>query len=132
MATKVAIDKLAEAISGELTLYDRKVMEGIRKEVDKSMSRLVKETRATAPVGHRHKHYRDSITSKVTDSSLRAYEKTWYVRGSDYRLSHLLNNGHQLRDGGRYEGTGFITKAYISVIKEYEKAVEEVIKRSGQ
>lgn len=131
MATnkKVSIDGLADAVTQELKLYEQHVIEGIRKETDKSMRQLVKETKATAPVGHRKKHYRDSITSKVTNSSLRAYEKTWYVRGSDYRLSHLLNNGHMLRDGGRYEGTGFITKASISVIENYEKAIREVLER---
>ena len=131
MATnkKVSIDGLADAVAQELKLYEQHVIEGIRKETDKSMKQLVKETKATAPVGHRKKHYRDSIASKVTKESWRAYEKTWYVRGSDYRLSHLLNNGHMLRDGGRYEGTGFITKASVSVIANYEKAIREVLER---
>lgn len=129
MAIKVSIDNLAEAITDELKLYEKNVNEGIRKQVDKSMRQLVQETKGTAPVGHRKKHYRDSITSKVTKQGLREYEKTWYVRGSDYRLSHLLNNGHQLRDGGRYPGTQFITKASISVIKDFEEALKEVLQR---
>lgn len=129
MAINVSIDNLAEAITDELKLYEKNVNEGIRKQVDKSMRQLVQETKGTAPVGHRKKHYRDSITSKVTKQGLREYEKTWYVRGSDYRLSHLLNNGHQLRDGGRYPGTQFITKATISVIKDFEEALKEVLQR---
>lgn len=129
MANKVSIDGLADAVANELKLYDKNVMEGIRKQVDKSMRQLIQETKATAPVGHRKKHYRDSISSKVTNQSLRAYEKTWYVRGSDYRLSHLLNNGHALRDGGRYPGAQFITKASVSVIKDYEEAIKEVLER---
>ena len=126
MATKVSIDGLSAAIAKELETYDRSVNEGIRKAVDKSMRQLVQETKGTAPVGHRHKHYRDSITSKVTNTSLRAYEKTWYVKGSDYRLSHLLNNGHMLRNGDRYPGTGFITKASVSVLHDFEEAIKEV------
>ena len=126
MATKVSIDGLSAAIAKELEAYDRSVNEGIRKAVDRSMRQLVQETKGTAPVGHRHKHYRDSITSKVTNTSLRAYEKTWYVKGSDYRLSHLLNNGHMLRNGDRYPGTGFITKASVSVLHDFEEAIKEV------
>lgn len=126
MATKVSIDGLSAAIAKELETYDRSVNEGIRKAVDRSMRQLVQETKGTAPVGHRHKHYRDSITSKVTNTSLRAYEKTWYVKGSDYRLSHLLNNGHMLRNGDRYPGTGFITKASVSVLHDFEEAIKEV------
>lgn len=126
MATKVSIDGLSAAIAKELEAYDKSVNEGIRKAVDRSMRQLVQETKGTAPVGHRHKHYRDSITSKVTNTSLRAYEKTWYVKGSDYRLSHLLNNGHMLRNGDRYPGTGFITKASVSVLHDFEEAIKEV------
>ena len=123
----VEIDKLADAVAEELTLYDKQVSEALRKQTDKSMRQLVQETKGTAPVGHRKKHYRDSISSKTTKDSYREYEKTWYVKGSDYRLSHLLNNGHALRDGGRYEGTQFITKAAVSVIKDYEEAIREVL-----
>mgnify|MGYP003287961951 FL=1 len=126
MATKVSIDGLSAAIAKELEAYDKSVNEGIRKAVDRSMKQLVQETKGTAPVGHRHKHYRDSITSKVTNTSLRAYEKTWYVKGPDYRLSHLLNNGHMLRNGDRYPGTGFITKASVSVLHDFEEAIKEV------
>ena len=122
------IDGLSDAIAETLTLYSDHVNEGIRKQTKKSMRQLIKETKGTAPVGHRHKHYRDSITSKVTNNSSLFYEETWYVKGSDYRLSHLLNNGHALRDGGRYAGTQFITKASVSVLKDYEEAIEEVVK----
>jgi hypothetical protein len=127
MAIKVNIDGLASAVAKELKLYDKGVMEAIRKQTDKSMRQLVQETKGTAPVGHRKKHYRDSISSMVTQSSYRFYERTWYVRGADYRLSHLLNNGHQLRDGGRYPGTKFITKASVSVIHDYEEAIKEIL-----
>lgn len=122
----VSIDGLAAAVSRELTLYNKNVMQGIRKQVDKSMKQLVEETKGSAPV--KTGKYRSSIASKVTNSSDRAYEKTWYVKGSAYRLSHLLNNGHALRDGGRYPGTQFITKASVSVIHDYEEAIKEVLR----
>ena len=125
---KTDIGGLAAAVEKELTFYGKRVTEGIRKQTDESMNQLVQETKATAPVGHRKKHYKNSITSKTTKDAVYAYEKTWYVRGSDYRLSHLLNNGHQLRDGGRYPGTQFITKASVSILKDYEKAIEEVLR----
>jgi hypothetical protein len=92
------------------------------------MSRLVKNTKATAPVGKRKKHYRDSIKSKKTNESDRNITYTWYVNGPDYRLSHLLEDGHALRNGGRVEGTHFIQKATDPILEQYLKAVEEVIK----
>lgn len=131
MATKVSIAELGSAVSKILTTYDRDIQKGIREETRKSMRALVAETKATAPVGHRHKHYRDSIASQVSIDMMGIYEEQWYVKGSDYRLSHLLNNGHHSRNGGWVPGTGFITKAHISVIENYQKAIEEVLQRGS-
>ena len=64
MSKTISIDDLCNALGKELSLYGETVIEGVKKEAKKSMSRLVKETKATAPVGRRRKHYRDSITSK--------------------------------------------------------------------
>ena len=128
MSKTISIDQLSEAITEELTLYGQNVIDGIKKEAKNSMSQLVKETKATAPVGKRQKHYRDSISSKKTGENSRSVTYTWYVKGSDYRLSHLLEDGHAKRNGGRVEGTHFIQKATDPIIEQYLKAVEEVIK----
>jgi hypothetical protein len=127
LSTTVGIDQLGDAINKELTLYGDEVITGVKKLAKKSMSRLVKDTRATAPVGHRSKHYRDSITSKKTSEDKRSIEYTWYVKGSDYRLSHLLEKGHANRDGGRTAGTHFIQKASDPILEEYVRKVEEII-----
>lgn len=128
MSKTISIDQLSEAIAEELTLYNTHIIDGIKTETKKSIKRLVKKTKDTAPVGNRKNHYRDSITSKKLSENERGVSYLWYVKGSDYRLSHLLNNGHALRDGGRYKGTQFITKAEESTVKEYETKIEEVIK----
>lgn len=123
----VPIDQLSESINRELTLYSRNVIEGIKKEAKECMKQLVKDTKATAPVGKRKKHYRDSIKSKKTKEDDRSVEYTWYVAGSDYRLSHLLEHGHALKDGGRVAGTHFIQNASDPILDRYMQAVEEVI-----
>lgn len=128
MSKTIGIEELGEAIARELTIYGENVIEGIKREAKSSMSRLVKDTKATAPVGNRQKHYRDSIKSKKISENDRSVSYLWYVAGSDYRLSHLLENGHALRNGGRVEGTHFIEKASDPILEEYIQAIEEVIK----
>lgn len=128
MSRSIGIDQLGDAIAQELTLYGRNVIDGVKKEAKKSMGRLVKDTKATAPVGKRKKHYRDSIKSKKLSENDQSVTYVWYVAGSDYRLSHLLENGHALRNGGRVEGTHFIKNASDPILLEYIQAVEEVIK----
>jgi hypothetical protein len=128
LSKSIGVEELGDAIAKELTIYGENVIEGIKKEAKSSMSRLVKETKATAPVGHRSKHYRDSIKSKKTSETPREITFTWFVDGSDYRLSHLLERGHANRDGGRTAGTHFIQNASDRILDEYLEAVEEIIK----
>jgi hypothetical protein len=131
MANTVNSDNLAQVIAQELTIYSRSVTEAIKNEAKSHMKDLVKKTKDTAPVGHRKKHYKNSISSRTVSETDRGAEYQWYVKGSDYRLSHLLERGHATRDGGRVEGTGFISKATEPILADYEKKVEEIIKNGG-
>lgn len=131
MASKIKADQLSVAIARELSIVNDDTVEMLKRIAKKKASELVKKTKATAPVGKRSKHYRDNITFKKTEETNRKITYTWYVKGSDYRLSHLLNNGHALRNGGRYAGTKFITKAYEPIEKEYAAEVEEALKNGN-
>jgi hypothetical protein len=124
----IEINELNEAIQNALKDYNETIVSGLKKNTTKAMKDLVDNTRATAPVGKRYEHYRDNIASKTLSDTQYGITKLWYVKGSDYRLSHLLNNGHALRDGGRYPGTNFIGKAVDHILPFYLNAVEEVIK----
>lgn len=122
----VSVGELNNAINKELGLYSQSVIDGIKEEAKKSMEQLVKDTKATAPVGHRKKHYRNSIKSKILSENDRSVVYLWYVDGPNYRLSHLLENGHALRNGGRVSGTHFIKNASDPILEKYLQAVEEV------
>ena len=127
--SNIAIDKLNEAIVGILDEYKSEVVGNLKKITTQSMKDLVKASKDTAPVGNRSKHYRDNITSKTLSENNNGITKLWYVKGSDYRLTHLLNNGHALRDGGRYPGTNFLGKAVDEVVEDYIKKIEEVLQK---
>lgn len=128
MSKTIPVDELPNAIAADLTLYNENVVKGLKTEAKKHMSKLVKDTKATAPVGHRTKHYKNSITSKKYSEDARSISYVWYVKGSDYRLSHLLERGHALRNGGRARAFHFIERAKTPILESYIKKVEEVIK----
>lgn len=126
MKTYIKVSELPNAIAEHLNTWDKEINEAVDSESKKSMAQLVKKTRATAPVGNRQQHYRDSISSK-NEKTLRRNTYIWFVKGSDYRLSHLLEDGHALRNGGRVEGTHFIQNATDPIIDAYIKAIEGVL-----
>ena len=126
MNSGISIDQLSEEIKTALENYNKFIVEGTKQKAKESMDKIVKETKATAPK-HRPRYYKH-ITSKQTRNNSFGAEYTWYVSGSEYRLSHLLENGHAKRNGGRVGGTHFIKNASESIMEEYIKAIEEVIK----
>lgn len=133
---EISVDALVSKISEELTYYQQSVIDkAVQDETKKAMKTLVQKTKETAPVGKRRKHYKDNITSKVLHKSARGYgvryRELWYVKGPDYRLSHLLNNGHALRNGGRFDGTKFITNATEEVESAYLEQLEKAIEKGG-
>lgn len=121
----ITVDQLSEEIRTTLENYNKVVVDGTKQKAKESMDRLVKETKAAAP-RHRPKYYKN-ISSEETRNDSFGAEYTWYVKGSEYRLSHLLENGHATRNGGRVAGTHFIKNASDPILQEYVKAVEEVI-----
>lgn len=128
MSKTISTDQLGDELSKELTVYSKNIIDVIKSEAKKSITQLVKDTKATAPVGKRSKHYRDSIKSKKEFETDREISYLWYVNDPDYRLSHLLENGHALRNGGRVEGTHFIQNAADPILEAYVKAIEEAVK----
>lgn len=124
----IECQELNKAIQNALKEYNHEIVNGLKRQTNSAMKDLVANTKATAPVGNRTDHYRDSIASKTLKETQYGITKIWYVKGSDYRLSHLLNNGHALRDGGRYSGTNFIGKAVDHILPFYLQKIEEVIK----
>ena len=127
----VGIEHLSAQLEKELTVYSTEVTDKLKKIAKKYTSQLVKTTKATAPSGNRkYNKYRDSIQSKKLNESERGITYVWYVNSKDsnYRLTHLLVNGHATRSGGRTRANDFLKKAVDNMEKDYLKEVEEVIK----
>jgi hypothetical protein len=129
---RIHTGELGAALEQELTIYAQDVQDGLVRVTESSMKKLVKTTRATAP--KRSGQYKKHITAdyselrranKLRGRSIRA---TWYVKAPHYRRTHLIVHGHATRDGGRTRANPFLQNALDSVLPEYEKEVEEVLK----
>lgn len=130
MADTVSIEVLGAAIEQELTIYHQDVVDGLDRVTQQTMKDLVKQTRATAPVGYRGKFKRD-ITYQVKKRSSRGCLYVWGANAPSYRLTHLVVKGHATRDGGRTRGNSFLQDALDKLLPQYERNVEEVL-RNGR
>lgn len=129
-------DQFAASLENVLEEYRREAVEGVRKETKAAMRSLVKRTKNDAPKrelsGRAAGTYAKHITSKILYQSPTGYAEMWHVKAPEYPLTHLLNNGHALHQGGRAEGTGFLTDAAADEAKAYELAVRQVIERASR
>lgn len=123
-----------EQLERVLTIYSEDINEKLRETTRESMKKLVKETKATAPRGRRKGQYKKHITAdyqglKNSPRGLKGQDVSalWYVRAPEYRLTHLLVNGHATNNGERTAANPFLRNALDKVLPEYEQKVQEVL-----
>lgn len=126
--TSIKPSDLGAAITEQLTLYHTEVVEEVNAAGEKAVKNLVKLTKLTAP--KRSGDYQKSITYTAKKKPATGdTEFTWGAKAPHHRLTHLLVNGHPTANGGRVEGDPFLEKALDTVLPEYEKDVEEALKK---
>lgn len=117
---------LDKEIRGMLTLYAAEVTEAIDAAGEDMVAKLVRLTKATAPVrkGPSGGGFKKHIAAKtVQRPSGNLY--IWYVKPPDHRITHLLVHGHA---GNNHQGNPFLKNALETVLPEYEKKVKEALK----
>lgn len=125
MPKKIVIGELVSEISFALSSYNKEKTEEIKRCTEEEMERLVVNTKNEANV--LTGKYRDSIASKVLEEKPTKKIMVWYVKDPKYRLSHLLNDGHRTKSGGRTKGNNFISKNANEVIDNYVERVERIL-----
>lgn len=127
MSKGIKPEQLGAALDDLFGTYNDEVTEKVNAAGRKAGKKLVKITKATAPVGHRGA-FKKSIALKEEDAGHRMKRLIWYVKPPNHRLTHLLVRGHATKDGGRTKADPFLANALAQVLPEYEKDVEEAVK----
>lgn len=125
----INISELGKALNDELTLYSEEVIDKVNVASQEAVEDLVKKTKLTAPVGKGKKRgrFRRSIAWKCTRKTPRGNTYTWYVKGKDARLTHLIVHGHATKDGGRTKANPFLKNALAEVEQSFLQKIKEVI-----
>ena len=121
----VSIGRLGAVISNMVAEYSTEVKERADQAGEKAVKKLVKLTKASAPVDTGS--FKKNITWSAKTNALGVKEYVWHVKAPDYRLTHLLVHGHATVNGGRVAGNTFLQEALDEVLPEYLEDIEEAI-----
>lgn len=123
-------EDIGAEIEQELTIYQQETTDALNKAGRKAMRKLVKLTKESAPRSEgEREHFADSITSVERDAGHGNKRFIWCVKAPNHRLTHLIVHGHATKNGGRTKANPFLQRAADVVLPEYEKTVEEVLKK---
>lgn len=123
-----SIDGLAAAIASQLEQYGNAVTEDLKKQVKASAKECVELIREKAPKDTGA--YADSWKQKTTQESTHSITCVCYAGNGEYRLTHLLENGHAKAGGGRVEAKPHIAPAEEEMRANLDKRVEIICKGS--
>lgn len=124
MSETVDIDGLSDAISDALRQYSDAIIDGVKKAEDVTAKECKSNLEADSPVGATGK-YKNGW--KVTVTKNTPLEKHTVIHNKEYRLTHLLEDGHATRNGGRTRAFPHIKKNEEKANAAFEKRVEEVL-----
>lgn len=116
---------LSDAIQNILSEYGDSANAVIREETAKLGKVAVKELRKKSPrlTGSYAKGWKSKTFQTRFGAGAVAYNKT------DYQLTHLLEHGHQNRDGSRTAGIKHIAPVNDSIQKKFVDAVKKGLQK---
>lgn len=122
-----AIKEALEEYSQDITDITKVAVEVVAKEVNQEIKKRVTFQRTS-----RKDEYVNSFKIKTTEESRFNKSKVWYVANGQHRLTHLLENGHITRNGGRTQAFPHIKFGEELAQRRLPQVVEEGIKNAGR
>ena len=122
------IDLLAEELATAISDYSEAVTEEVMKAIDEESKKAIKELRDRSPklTGD----YAKGWTSKNTYKGKYSKVNTIHNK-TDYQLTHLLENGHAKRNGGRVAAIPHIKPVETRTIENLTRRVESAANGNG-
>ena len=121
---RIRPEQLADTIKKELDDLAEDTTDTVKKAVQEAADTAVKDLKAASP-RHTGKYAKSWTQKKIKDTSS---GKEIIVHARKYQLTHLLENGHAKRGGGRVRAIPHIGPAEEMGIRELEERIERALK----
>lgn len=120
---KIDIDDLTDIIESDLLAYSKEIRQEIDKEAKTIASETVRDLQNDSNVGER------GLFAKGWKSRIQKTDETTniIIHNKEYRLTHLLNDGHKMHQGGRSRAFRFITRNEAKAHKKFYEIVGDII-----
>ena len=132
---KIGVDKLADEINDILSEYKGLLESDLEEAVEVVSKNAVNELKSTSPEGDTGE-YKKSWKRKKKRAANGAYHVIIYAGAPHYRLAHLLEFGHALKNGGRTVGRArafpHIKKVETNAIAQLENEIKRAIEEAGK
>ena len=127
----ISIDGLADAIQAALSEYTEEITTAQKKAVDVVANEVNETIKEHVSFKQHSGDYVKSFRVAKTYEDLYCKKKTWYVKDPQYRLTHLLENGHAMPQGGRSKAYPHIKYGEEIAEQRMVELSEEAVKRAG-
>ena len=125
MAQNISISELAGTVMNGLNEYARLATEDMKEAVRSAGKTVRKEIKGNAPKNTGE--YGMSWRVKTVRETSQTLAVVVHSRNR-YQLAHLLEYGHALRNGGRYEGEVHIATAEEQGMRQLQEEIERALR----
>ena len=126
MGKTIPVDQLASEVMSGLEEYAELAADVLKKEIQEAGKTAKKQIEQTAP--RKTGRYAKSWAVKKVSETSNSLEVTVHSRNR-YMLTHLLENGHAKRGGGRVAAIPHIAPAEELAVQTLEKKIERELGR---
>jgi hypothetical protein len=127
----VSVHDFAAAMLDMMQNYTEEVTEGVKRAVDTVAEEVNQEIKNNVTFTERTKKYLKSFKLKTSHEDRCNKRKTWYVGNGQHRLTHLLEKGHALQNGGRSQAFPHIQYGEELAKRRLEELAREAIENAG-
>jgi len=126
------VSKLAAAIESELQSYSQSVSQKIGEAVELVAKEVNDEIKAHVTFKQQTGLYVKAFRiKKINTGNKLNHSRIWHVASPHYRLTHLLEHGHALRNGGRARAFPHIRFGEELAERRMQELTEKAVQDAG-